>query len=151
VASITGTNFSSWYEQSEGTVFAQTSSPQASSIFAVDDGTANNRIIPSFLNTTTSPQMRVVSDGTNQANFSAGTITAGSPFKQASAYKVNDFATTVNGGAVQTDTSGVVPTDITTARIGANVSGVTIVNSPIRRLTYWPTRLSNDTLQTITT
>jgi hypothetical protein len=150
VASITGSAFSGFYNQSEGTVFAQANSPVASSVFAIDDGTASNRIIASFLNTTTSPSLRIVSSGADQANFSAGTITANAVFKQASAYKVDDFAATVNGGTVQVDTSGTVPTGLSTVRIGANVAGVTIVNGPIRRLTYFPTRLSDTTLQNIT-
>ena len=150
VASISGSNFSSWYRQDEGTVFARASSPVASSIFAVDDGSAGNRIIPSFLNTTTSPSFRVVTGGSDQANFSPGSITAGAVFSQASAYKANDFATALDGGTAAVDTSGIVSTGMTSARIGANVAGVTIINGTIRRLTYWPARLPNDTLQTIT-
>jgi hypothetical protein len=113
--------FSSWYRQDEGTVFARASSPVASSIFAVDDGSAGNRIIPSFLNTTTSPRLRVVTGGSDQANFSPGSITAGAVFSQASVYKTNDFATALDGGTAAVDTSGIVPTGMTTARIGANV------------------------------
>jgi hypothetical protein len=128
VASISGSNFSSWYRQDEGTVFARASSPVASSIFAVDDGSAGNRIIPSFLNTTTSPSFRVVTGGSDQANFSPGSITAGAVFSQASAYKANDFATALDGGTAAVDTSGIVSTGMTSARIGANVAGVTIIN-----------------------
>ena len=150
VASITGSNFSSWYRQDEGTMFARASSPVASSIFAVDDGSAGNRIISSFLNTTTSPRLRVVTGGSDQANFSPGSITAGAVFSQASVYKTNDFATALDGGTAAVDTSGIVPTGMTTARIGANVAGITIINGHIRRLTYWPTRLGNEVLQRIT-
>ena len=55
-----------------------------------------------------------------------------------------------HGGTAAVDTSGIVSTGMTSARIGANVAGVTIINGHIRRLTYWPTRLGNEVLQRIT-
>jgi hypothetical protein len=64
------------------------------------------------------------------------------------AYAVNNFASTVDNLAIQTDTSGSLPSP-TTLNIG-NTSGGSHWGGTIRRLTYWPQRLSNSTLQAIT-
>jgi hypothetical protein len=79
-----------------------------------------------------------------------GTVGAGN--KLTSAYKVNDFAAARNGGTVQTDTSGAVPVSVTQLDIGRNpnAASAAYTNGTIKRLTYWPTRLSNTVLQQIT-
>ena len=148
VASITGTAFSGWYNASEGTIYHQGRTPTAANFFSIDDGTANNRIT-SYMTSATAPLLFVSTGGVVQVNLSGSAITAGSLFAQADAYKAADFAIAVNGGTVSTSSSGSVPV-VNKMIIGANVSGGALVNGTIRRLTYWPTRLPNSTLQTLT-
>jgi hypothetical protein len=148
VASITGANFSSWYNATEGTIYHQGSTASASNFFSIDDSTVSNRIT-SYFPAVTTPALFIATGGTTQANISSSAITAGSTFAQANAYKANDFVIVTNGGAASTDTSGSVPT-VNKMVIGANVTGAAAVNGTIRRLTYWPQRLPNSTLQAIT-
>jgi hypothetical protein len=69
--------------------------------------------------------------------------------RTAGAYKVNDFAVSTNGGTVATDTLGTIPT-VDRLRLGERVTGNNL-NGYLRRITYYPRRLSNAELQTITT
>jgi hypothetical protein len=141
---------SPWYNASAGTIFVEAANAQVSaSLFSTDDGTASNRII-TYFNVANSPAFRVVSGGVDQANFSAGTIAQNATFKLSTAYATNDFAASLNGAAAVTDTSGTVPSGQTTARIGSNVSSANFINGYLRRITYYPVRLTNAQLQNLT-
>lgn len=148
VASITGANFTSWYNSTEGTISFQGNTASASNFFSIDDTTTNNRLT-SYMASTTAPYFLVATGGTTVCNITSSAITANATFKQASAYKANDFAISTNGGTVSTDTSGALPT-VNRMIIGANVTGGSSVNGTIRRLAYYPRRLSNTELQLIT-
>jgi len=79
-----------------------------------------------------------------------GTINAVS--NVATAYKVNDFAASRNGGTVATDTAGAVPVGVNRLNIGADPSGaaVNVSNTHIRQIAYYNTRLPDATLQALT-
>ena len=139
---------SSWYNQTEGTLYHQGRTPTAANFFSIDDGTVNNRIT-SYMTSATAPLFFVATGGATQANISSSAITAGSLFTQASAFRANDFVIVTDGGTVSTDTSGSVPT-VNRMVIGSNNFGSAVVNGTIKRLTFWPVRLANTTLQQIT-
>jgi hypothetical protein len=152
VASITGSAFSSWYRQDEGTVFAgfgQYSLAAVAGIASIDDSTTSNRI-QLRVNTLGAAASIVSSGGSIQANYStSNTSQALQPHSAATSYKANDFSLCLNGGAISTDSAGSIPT-VNQLVIGNNV-GANPLNGTIRRLTYWPVRLANPTLQAITT
>jgi hypothetical protein len=148
VASITGSNFSSFYNSSAGTLFAEYRTP-ASGLRGVadfNDNTANERI--ALLTSGTDPKMLVVDGGATQADLDGGTIVASTMTKTAVAYAVNDFSIVHAAGTAVTDTSGTLPT-VDRLLIGADQAS-NYQNGRIKRLTYWPTRLSNTVLQQIT-
>jgi hypothetical protein len=151
VTSITGTNFSSWYEQSEGTVFTELVSSNVTSgrILQIGDGTSNNR--QDLLFGSGKPNYFVVAGrGLVQTNIqTSNSVTNGQLAKIAAGYETNNFAVVLNSGSVVTDTSGTLPTS-NQLGIGRRLDSPVYLNGTINRLTYWPTRLSNDTLQTIT-
>ena len=147
VASITGSNFSSWYNQTEGTVFFEGINPAVSTTaFAVSDGSTSNCL---QMETGTNTRVaRVVSGGTTQASNNIA-YTYGASQKFAMSYVTNsiNFA---NAGMLGTeDTSATIPT-VDQARIGANPTGANPLNNTIKRLTYRPTRFGGSTLQSIT-
>jgi hypothetical protein len=159
VASITGTNFSSWYEQDEGTVFTDTVNKETYPgtnvfpyILQIDDGTNNNRIgyDNSVLGTGYRYNLPCTSGGVSQGELNQFGFASGAA-RWASAFKTNDFALAINlsPSVLSTRTSGTLPNTMTQLQIGKGFGKE--FNGTIRRLTYWPTRLSNDTLQTITT
>ena len=151
VASITGTNFSSWYNQTEGTVFADAKVPTVppatslASVFALSDGTTSNRIaVYKRANADTSARLDVAVGGTSSAFINAGTF--GFSNLTASCYRLNDFAVSLNGLTPVTDTLGPVPS-VSRINIGSYADATFQLNGTIKRLTYWPTRLA--TLQAI--
>lgn len=143
---MTGTNFSSWYNQPEGTfVFeGDTAAPAATAsvMFVANDGTANERNQLSFGANVVSATVTV--GGVSQVTgLSEPAASANTVYKVAYAYKANDFAMSVNGSTPDTDTSGSVPTP-TQLLIGHRT---TWLNGHIRSLTYYNTRLPDSTVQ----
>ena len=157
VASVTGSNFSSWYNQTEGTVFADWVKIGASNFQAmatVSDGTTNNVISLGHGSgaPTNNARFDVNVSGSTQASLTliTGSI-VGTRYLNAGAYKANDFAAASNGGTPLTDATGTIPTTSQLV-IGANgAANGGFFNGTIKRLTYWPVRLANLTLQSITT
>ena len=154
-ASMTGTNFSSWYNQSAGTFMVDWMAPVinagvAKYAFTASDGTANNRLAM-YVDTSATTTAFVVVGGAAQEQL---TVASESPMvatKTATAFAANDFANSSRGLAVTTDTSGTMPSGLTTLTIGDSISGSRSMNGWIRRLTYYPSRLANSTLQALST
>jgi hypothetical protein len=155
VPSITGANFSSWYRQDEGTVFSDcVGTFSATQVLVNTAATAANTATSaiSLASNLVSSQKRVrIRDAASadQASLALGASSSGSRTRIAAAIKANDFAASLDGGAAVTDTTGTVPT-VALMEIGSAPSGVTLGTQLHRRLTYWPTRLTNEVLQRIT-
>jgi hypothetical protein len=152
-ASMTGVNFTGWYRQDEGTLYAEAAFLAAvtlQQIFNVSDGTVANLIgIRASPSMATSSRFTVTAGGVSQADINViNGANAGVFTKHAGAYKVDDFAVSVNGQNALTDTSGVL-ISATQARIGATPVGVT-ANVYVRKLAYYPSRLPNAQLQALT-
>ena len=145
-----------WYNSTAGTVYSEfvinstaptSGFPTATSF---NNGGIGNRINTAYLNDAINALDYFVSDGgVTQVGLSSITYTAGNVAKMAAAYAANDFALSTNGGAVLTDTSGTVPS-VTALNLGNQLGG-NFLNGYLRRVTYYPIRLSNAQLQTITT
>ena len=146
-ASMTGTNFSGWYNQTEGTFVAGADCPAVGThaVFAADDGTASNTV--RIRSSAADPFYSVRAGGVEQANLDAGTITANTAYQQSGAYAANNFATSLNGATVVTDTSGSIPT-VSRLALGADANG-NYLNGHIRQITYFNTRLPNAQLETL--
>jgi hypothetical protein len=154
VASVTGSNFSSWYNQAEGTLFAEFG-PYGNGgvgknpgIARMDDSSSNN-MIRFFAGSTVSPVFQVTASTVTQAYLGTGTITPTSISKIAGAYKTDDFARSVNGATATTDLAGTAPV-VNRMLLGSGLVGVNELNGHIRSFKYYNTRLSNDQLQAIT-
>jgi hypothetical protein len=149
-ASMTGTNFSSWYNASEGTLFSNfdwlglTSNDYCFSI-----GTNANNTIGLGVNTSGLSRFIVISGGASQASYAFSAVTANVPIKLAGAYKLNDFNAAAAGVTGTTDTSGTVPS-ATSAQFNSSVGGGNDFNGHLRSIAYYPRRLSNTELQIIT-
>ena len=145
IVTMTGDNFSDWYNQSEGTIYCSCKINSTSNIrvFNIDDGTNTNRI--SGLGGGTFYQTFI-----NPAN--AGP-TASFPtnynLKIASGHQDNNIQVYVNSSYQNSNTSITIPKNLNTFRIGNWQSG-NLQGSTISKLTYYPTRLSNDNLQNLT-
>ena len=160
VATMTGTNFSSWYNQSEGT-FVANITPIGLPVGAANtryleanDGTGNNRkpLLFAAPAGTSSAQYRV--GGVDQALLisASGAFAAGVNLRVATAYALDNFGASYNGATALTDNSGSVSNTATQLTIGYATSGAgsEIYNGHIRQIAYFNTRLPNAQLQTLT-
>ena len=142
---------SPWYNAVEGTLYAEWVArlgvdQQAFGLVDVGDGVRVRK-------RSTDQYGLVVRDPTNRdlALNASPAITEGQIIKVAGAYAINDLALSGGGQSPATGSTYSVVT-ATSAFIGGNVSaGATYVNGHIRRICYYPRRLSNADLQTITT
>lgn len=149
VCSITGSDFTGFYNASEGTVYTE-SRPAAvngtTTTFGLSNGTANERWLNRFAQ---NEQVTVTSAGT-ESGFDALNPVAGTLYKAATAGKLNDFAMSINGLAVVTDTSQPMPV-VDRAGIG-NPTGLVAGGGAvtIASIRYFRKRLPNAKLVTIT-
>jgi hypothetical protein len=154
VASITGSNFSSWYRQDEGTLY-KTYSRQAIST------TTYAAVVTETLSNSSANRIQFAITASNVPSYALvaattlqGTLTPGGTapnYATAYAYKLDDLACSSSGSTVATDTTAVMPTGVAYLNIGSSPAGNSgFLNGTIKRLTYWPTRLANTTLQQIT-
>jgi len=154
IASMTGTNFSSWYNQSEGTIVSNTAIystfARNSAAYDINDTTSSNRTVYRTITTISNDQAVIRSGGSVSASLSTIAAVNTSPRKAAVAYKAADFALSANGSAVVTSTSGAVPVSVTQMQIGFAVGPGEWLNGHIRTLTYYPSRLSDAQLQALT-
>ncbi len=152
VASITGTNFSSWYRQDEGTVFADVNSAPVNNVaqlaYDISEGVGNERM---FQRRSGSGMVStaVIDNGVTQADIGGVAISASARYRSGFAYKLNDIELVVNGGGSVTDTSATLPT-LDRIHIGQNYASGQSCNGALRRLTFWPARLPNSTIQALT-
>jgi len=154
LATMTGTNFSSWYNASEGTLYYE------GMVQANNDGIVYTGIADTFDNTAyfvrAAPnQTWIVRSGASaQAEVNVNfTPTANVPFKMVGTLKVNDFAFCVNGGTVATDVSGALPASAVRLGIGNSpwaAFGGNARQQWIRSIRYYPVRVTNAQLQALT-
>ena len=149
VASMTGTNFSSWYNQSEGTLLTNITPHDVTNndfAYSLSDGTSSERIV-SLIGSSYSHY--VVDGGSIQAQINYAGYTANTETKAAAAYATNDIAYATDGTVRGTDTSATIPT-VDNLVIMANRSNGNHVTGTISRLTYYDRRLTDAQLQALT-
>jgi hypothetical protein len=150
VTSITGTNFSRFYNQSEGTIsvnFNKTSTERQSP-FAISDGSTTNRIGVYYLGTSVVSYIASPSGGFDQSVY-----TTSSPLssKYAIGYTSGNTMPVINGALSATITETAIPTN-NILFLGRTETGGTqyALNGTINRLSYYPSRLQDFQLQQIT-
>ena len=164
LATMTGTQFSPWYNQSEGTIITQfvaTTNGLASTggnafpfVYDIDSAAAPTSGHTMILSAGYGPGWNTITQvlGVAQATLS-GSMTLGntSVRKIAYAYRTNDFAASANGGAALTDPSGTLPTNDRMSIGTQNASvGANNFTGYMQRITYYPTRLTDAQLQALT-
>lgn len=151
VATMTGTNFSDWWNPTEGT-FVVTQMQNVISTTATflnaSDDTLNNRIAMYA----DSVRGLVVYGGVNQAlmrTSSTGSL-LGQFATSAFAYKANDCLIACNGNSPITDTSATLPL-VDKLNIGTRANGVSpdrFLNGYVQSIFYYPHKLNHSEVQT---
>jgi hypothetical protein len=147
VATMTGTNFSDWYNATEGTFAVKFNTSSTSSNALEVRATSGNTDFIRLSRSNTTGYVRIFSGGSEQAgmlpsyggSWSTSVTVVG-------AYKINSFASSVGGVSISTDASGAVPVNVTNAFLGTSVNGG-YLNGHLQSLRFWPQRLTNAEVQ----
>lgn len=144
VATMTGTNFSSWWAATIGSA-AVWIIPEAitgtNPAIQFDDNTSTNQIC--LRGNVTNPELYIKAT-TDQVQIDAGTIVINTAYKLTGAWNTNNCAASQNGAAAVTDVSATIPA-VTQARIGSD--GTNYANARIQKIMYWPQRITNNEVQ----
>jgi len=146
IASMTGTNFSNWYNASEGAfvasaVIARQAAIIQTTIFSANDNTVVN-YINCFYRSAGSLGSIVVAGSVSQFDQTPLGVTAANTVVNVGvAYKLNDAVSYANGTVQATDTILTVPT-ITQLQFGISPTGA-YLNGYVRNLRYWKQRILN--------
>jgi hypothetical protein len=161
---MTGTNFSSWYQGgTQGTFYADwfggvrtgASGSTNRTVLSTDDVSAKHLHL---LQTAAAGNLRVADFGGTNNVTTANTLTSGASTKGAFGYNGSSASVCLNGGTVATGSSlafSVAPTWLVLGATSTNGTSLTdanvVLNNSIRQIKYWPTRLADATLQSLTT
>jgi len=151
VAQMTGTNFSSWFNNAQGTFVATVSAGVLSNgarICKVSDTDANRLI--DFYVSGTSQGIFSYQNGITSANFSSGTIGT-TKYLTSVSYLTGNISGVVNGGTVTTSTSAVVSSVAnSTFAIGYDPITGAQLSRPIAKIAYYPIQVTSANLQALT-
>jgi hypothetical protein len=152
------TPISSFYNQAEGTLFAEL---QAQTL--TQSGGFARRVV-TLDNNTTDDEVNISQSGTadqlsfivRQSAAASAVIVGGSSItsitKAIGAYATNNAQASYNGTLGTADTSVTVPTTLTHLKLGRSTSSTArLFQGHIRKVAYWPKRLTNTLLEQLTT
>jgi len=150
VVSMTGTNFSDWYNASEGTFLINANRYLATAGFprmlSCSDNTASNEIALYIANATSRAQVLAVDNTVIQTN--GFVVYSGQQINLCGRFKLNGFAGSLNGGATFTDSVGTMPVGLTQMTIGTGpLTTSPIFSGHVQKISYWPQALTNAEVQ----
>jgi hypothetical protein len=135
VATITGTNFSDFWNASKGGAMVQAIQSTVAGIRPLvqyDDGTAGNII--ALRGNAANPELQIVDGGAPQVQLDAGTIVANTLYSLTGWWQTNDCRARQNAGAVVIDNTATIPT-VTQARLGSD--GTNYLNGHLATINYY--------------
>ena len=159
-ASMTGTNFTSWYNFIEGALYTEAStvssiptSGNPTAMASIEDGTSSNRLQNRFASLIFSP--RFVANGGSLLATTGGTAPINTFNKAIITYKsVNASATyssisAGNGVIIQSTGSAFSPASVNTLLIG-NGNTSAPLNGTVKKVAYYPIAVTSAQLQALT-
>lgn len=155
VATMTGTNFSDWFNASEGAFAASGYFKDASAVgtaglplFTATDGVSVSSNIFELRrqNNSGNPYIRMMTySGGNVETSSSLGFTTGQPVSAAMGYIVNNVSGAINGNTNVTDTVAVMPVGIDRLQLGSSFNQY--MNGWLQSLRFWPQRLTNNEIR----
>lgn len=118
-------------------------------VWVMDDGTANN-LFRANVTESTGVTNAAATTGAASVYLDSAAYTSGAVLKMATRFQADSFATSRNGGAVTTDTSGALPAGL--INLGVGNQGRNTANDParllrLRKLIVKPVAMSDADLQ----
>jgi hypothetical protein len=150
VAYMDGTNFSGWYNQSEGTLCVDyTLVAKSANIGVVMLSNDSANLIRQRYSSGGAAQFSVISNTIEQATLAPSGFSSPGDYKRAVAFNTNSFQQAINGQLPNLDDElGTVPI-VNSLTIGSGF-GSDFICGHISRLVYYPKRLSNNELRGLT-
>jgi hypothetical protein len=149
-AAMTGTNFSSWYNPTEGSFYVESQTKTTTGIiFALQasDNTYFNRVL---VGQTTVSIGQVIVNNALTLQPTANLARSSAPLRQAFAFAANNAQFAANGVQSTPDTSGAMAAGLIRLDIGSDHSGFNRLVGWISRISYYPRRLANSEIQALT-
>ena len=152
-ASMTGANFSSWYRADEGSFYGEYSHASTTTNFpvgiSINASSSSNHMLL-YGNGSVGEQLLVKVNAVAQATLTASPKFPTGVFgKIIGSYKTNDYAVSANGNSAVVDLLGTVPV-VSQMNIGSEWNGTLTLNGTIKKIAYYPARLTNEQLQALT-
>ena len=149
--SMTGTNFSSWYNASEGTIAVQgdTLTVSNSNSMTICSFLLNSSNVTRFWMWSGQPanlRYSVVASGATSADI-VKAIIANTRFNVVGSYKTDLFQYALNAGATTADISGAVPAGLTAFYIGSLDSVNEPLSGHIAKINFYPQSLTSNEVQ----
>jgi hypothetical protein len=134
LATMTGSNFSDWFNASKGTFRVDFTSIASGTrpVIAIDDNSANESMVVKTQGNV--PTFEVINGGSPQASVEAGTVTANTTAFAYVSYGENFFGI-ARPSARQVDTLGTVPS-VDRMRIGSDEAN-NFFNGRIQKIQFW--------------
>lgn len=139
-ASMTGSNFSDWYNQSEGTFVVkgvQGGTAATSRVILEPSNGANTERLQFYGSGVEKLKLFIADGGVTQADLGTRTSTIGAHFAAAGSYKANDINLSVGGLATESDTLASIPSP-TLITIGGKWDGLFKLGGTIASIDYYP-------------
>lgn len=151
LATMSGTNLSSWYNSLEGTAFIESYMKNFNGAVGIPSygfkSTSNSNYYYGFSRDNINPFIYVNTSDVN--NYLYGTLSSTGFYKSSLGIKQNSINSYINGVQnYNTTTATLFTPDI--LYIGGGHTSSNILNGHVRRFVYYPRRLNNSQLQNIT-
>ena len=158
-ASMTGTNFSSWFNASQSSLYMDfdigyyVSGSGGYNQGLACFGTSTNRILTYVGNGASRPITGQLYDGTTNTNIvlnTGGNLTTNTSVKVAFAFNTTTLTGTYNGLATNTATGGNLNLSLNIMYLGYKFDTSTYLNGHIRKFAYYPQAVTSAQLQALT-
>jgi len=157
-ASMTGTNFSSWYRADEGTLYAEANYKASASVSAglatLTDNPLSQQWFSIFASTTGIAALRRLNGVAGSTIVSTNSLGTAGNIKASFSYKVAGTDAVVNNGGTVVTANGLTNAPANTQLlIGTYNTGSnpTAVNGTVRKIAYYAKQLTNAEIQSLTT
>ena len=147
---ITGNNLTSWYSNNIGTIYASLSVPSSLNVFSNSAATlfslGSGRVTSRIINT---GYAVAILDQVGGGITTANSVNLNSENKTATSFSQGNYSICLNNGTVVSTTSATIVQPATQLLIGFDAYD-NRPNTPIRKIAYYPSVLTNAQLQALT-
>ncbi len=159
VASVSGTAFSRFFKETEGTIVLDVQMPKGwkdtnyNRFYSFNNGSNTNRITAwSNVASGQEPRGQIVAGGSDQGSIIAKNIklNTGEVARLGQSYKANSHYVTLDASSGAEDSTVTLPTGLNTLNIGSGYGGVSTLGGWIRRLRYFNKKKSDAQVQKLT-